>query len=366
MVSSRLNRLLGSLPVGGVTISWQLLSREDLTPLDCEGCFNSTIATDGGAFHIVFNVEHSKLYNSNDEEIPIRLYFSKVTNGTTHQFLCNNGLDDCDSENGHLVYLSHLQFKKPLKIYDGTVIPFSGRILIADTAHDDSDGCGVENAKICLVHYSIEGVKIDLVCGDSELDGSFLLFVVLGSTIHDVEIIFFGHAFIPTASNSNDYSSFLIKENTNYTDNDFEDVSMARLSVDVVGGKCNSFMGNSKLQLKVLGCDWEGVVGTQNSTRGEYLLPAQSIQVQVIDIVHNGTEDRIDHIYDYFQGEFPVNRSIYLVDRNIPLNDTDIEDVESNPNELVRFEYEGNLIMEVIIDPAVDKLDSCSISEEEV
>jgi hypothetical protein len=114
-------------------VSSQLLSHGVLLPLNCEGCFNSTITTDGGAFLIAFNIDHSKLYNTQDEEIPVGLYFSKVTNGTIHEYLCNNGLDICDSENDHILYLSHLQLRNLLPICDDTVIPFSGRILIAET-----------------------------------------------------------------------------------------------------------------------------------------------------------------------------------------------------------------------------------------
>eukprot|EP00957_Ditylum_brightwellii_P045577 3455990-Ditylum_brightwellii.AAC.1 len=95
--------------------------------IECDGCSGSVVTNNGGTFEILFNADNTTLHGNNDGEYPVKLYFRKRTAlDVDHKFLCNEGKDDC-SDTGHLVYLSHLNFKKPLQVYDDTNVLFSGK-----------------------------------------------------------------------------------------------------------------------------------------------------------------------------------------------------------------------------------------------
>jgi len=88
-------------------------------------------------------------------------------------------------------------------------------------------------------------------------------------------------------------------------------------------------------------------------------IPAHSLQVQVIEIKTSGTGDRILNPWNQFQGESPDIRSIDLVG----LQKEDDEDV------IIRFEYEGTLVMDVTIEskqvaPIKDNCDQDKVLDE--
>eukprot|EP00957_Ditylum_brightwellii_P060127 4565877-Ditylum_brightwellii.AAC.1 len=107
----------GSLPIEDVSAMYQLLNKS-LVPIDCSGCSGITKTTKGGSFDITFNIDHKDLYEDNEGEYPVNIYFNKTTPSVPktieHKFSCNQGKDDCSGEIGTLVYLSHLKFKEPL------------------------------------------------------------------------------------------------------------------------------------------------------------------------------------------------------------------------------------------------------------
>eukprot|EP00957_Ditylum_brightwellii_P136865 10437401-Ditylum_brightwellii.AAC.1 len=139
----------GRLPIKDVNVAYSLLDK-NMVPVNCKGCSGTTSTTAGGMFEISFNVDNVALYGSSENEYAVDILYKKTSksdNGTDipHKFLCNEGEDDC-SDTGHLVYLNHLNFKKPVEVYDDTNVPFSGKVFVADT----DKRCMMPNVEVCL------------------------------------------------------------------------------------------------------------------------------------------------------------------------------------------------------------------------
>lgn len=230
----------GNLPIENVRVSWDLLDA-NFTPLQCDGCSDSTLTTDGGGFNIVFNVDHEYLKGKNDDEIPVRIFFHKTSPSSPedieHEFMCEDGALPCDS-NGYIVYLSHLQFKEPIHIYDDTSIPFEGKILIADTVYRGEQGCALANAEVCIMHNSTrskdDSTLESLVCVETDSEGQYIAPVIVGSRVDLIQVNYHSHEFEPAESNLGPYpqSSLLIEANGTYINNDFMDVTKAEVTVE--------------------------------------------------------------------------------------------------------------------------------------
>ena len=180
----------GSLPIEDVLVEWELLTIDHGSALSCEGCSGSSLTTEGGSFHIKIKVDDDYLKGRNDDEIPIRIKYSKSTftlddNNERveikHLFLRNEGMEECDAENGNIEYISHLNFVKSLHIYDDTSVPFSGRIIHSNTrSREAPDGCPIVEAEVCLQHNTTLGLLEDLVCVESDRNGEFVAPVIIG------------------------------------------------------------------------------------------------------------------------------------------------------------------------------------------
>ncbi len=394
----------GTLPVEGVNVTYELLNDnllsgdEKYTPMECDGCSGSLETTEGGSFNIAFNVDHEVLYEKNTHEIPVKVTFTKSTIGDNnamieHRFLCNEGEDDCSGDIGTIVYLSHLQFREPLHVYDDTSVPFSGKISIADTPYDGApEGCAISGVEVCLIHERNVGggvMKINetLVCGDTDTDGKYSVPVIIGSRVDYVDLSYNNHTF-ELSQPSNFVPGTVIEAERDYDDMNFVDTQKARLMVDVVGGLCNKFIGESKIQFQIPGCDWKAPEQIQSAPRGIYDdVPAHLLDVQVVDITDSAGE-RYDHIWDFFQGEQPLVRTIDLrstgaadaalqeereslssnsttgikskddIKQDEEKNLDTITEEEEEDLELVRFQYDGKLQMEVSVFP--DSFEECS------
>ncbi len=384
----------GLLPIKDVTVIYELL-HEDLSSISgCDGCSGNTTTKQGGAFNIVFKVDHTDFKGKNDIEFPVNITFSKTTMGDDnteikHRFLCNDGEDNCSGDIGTTVYLSHLQFREPLHAYDDTSVPFSGKVSIEDTPYEGApEGCAIANAKVCLIHERQIGItktNDTLVCGDTDPNGSYSVPVIIGSRVDYVDIKYNGHSFIPAPPKDPKFVPGIVIEGEGYyNDMDFRDTEKARLMVDVAGGLCNETLGESTVMVKIVGCDWPGKTMTPQLGRGIYNnVPAHLLDVQVIDITDTVTKKQIDHIWNFFQVEHngPLIRTIDLRStgasdasiegerESLSSNSTtgikskddmklvqekglsDIEKDEEEDLELVRFQYDGELQMEVSVFP---------------
>eukprot|EP00559_Dactyliosolen_fragilissimus_P002088 CAMPEP_0184871508 /NCGR_PEP_ID=MMETSP0580-20130426/40756_1 /TAXON_ID=1118495 /ORGANISM="Dactyliosolen fragilissimus" /LENGTH=2372 /DNA_ID=CAMNT_0027374173 /DNA_START=995 /DNA_END=8116 /DNA_ORIENTATION=+ len=378
----------GSLPIEEVTVTYQLLSEDKETPMDCDGCSGTQETTDGGTFDIVFNVNNETLYEKNTHEIPVKVTFSKSTTGDNntiidHQFLCNEGEDNCSGDVGTIVYLSHLQFREPLHIYDDTSVPFSGKVSIADTSYSGAlEGCALADVEVCLIHERNVGVmktNETLVCGKTDPDGTYSVSVVVGSRVDYINVMYHNHKFEPSSDSSFEPGT-VIQAEAYYHGMDFVDTEKARLMVDVVGGLCNENIGISVILIKIVGCDGHKMKMTQVATRGIYNnVPAHLVDVQVVQIKDTTTKKRHKHIWRFFQGDRPLVRTIDL--RSTGTADTAIEEErgslsnnattginskddikqeekknieaiaeeEEEDLELVRFQYDGELQMKVSV-----------------
>ena len=378
----------GSLPIEDVSVTWSLLSL-DFKALDCEGCSGHARTDKGGAFTIPINADHPSLKGINEDEIPVRIFFSKQTPASpkniAHIFLCNDGADQCDEVHGHIVYLSHLQFAQPLHIYDDTSVPFSGKISIADTG--GPEGCPINGVKICLMHLTTLGQREELVCGETNSDGVYSLPIVMGSTVNEVDVSYRNHKFMPTSDEDYESGVVIMPAGIPYTNHDFEDVTKSSLIVEVVGGRCNTRLGDSKVLIKVANCNWGGITPDQSGIIKTYFnIPAHLTHVEVIEIDDSVTNARIEPIWNEFQGDRPVIRVIDLrdssaadeafkaeedslaVETNKGTENTENEEQEKEDEaelkklekgdlETVRFQYDGVLTMKVFIDDVKDQRD---------
>ena len=306
----------GILPIKDVEITYSLLNENGETPIDCNGCSGSTVSREGGSFDIAFNVNHESLYNKNVHEVPVRLTFRKTTIGNDgdieHKFVCNQGEDDCGGDIGTIIYLSHLQFRELLHVYDDTSVPFSGKISIEGTAYPGApEGCAITGVEICLVHErNVGGVmktNETLVCGETDFEGIYSVPVIIGSRVDYIDILYHNHIFDP-ALGSSFKPGTVIEAGASYHSINFMDISKAKLVVDVVGGLCNLNLGESTVQVNIVGCDWVGINTTQPGIRGSYNnVPSHLLDVEVIEITDSSaTKKRHDHIWSYFQGERPL------------------------------------------------------------
>jgi len=164
----------------------------------------------------------------------------------------------------------------------------------------------------------------------------------------------------------------------------------------VAGGLCNKELGSSWIKFKIPGCDWSEEV-QQNVYKKLYqTLPAQVLEVQVVDFRDkpDGPEKknsiRYTFLVDYFQGVSPKKRTIDMREteneENLIANEIENrQEYEGNTGtgntesfdsaadgsagdfdemkETVRFQYDGVLKMEVTVDSTYDKL-SCDGYEE--
>ena len=184
----------GSLPIEDVLVEWEMLTADYSSPLTCDGCSGETRTTDGGAFHIKIKADDDSLKGRNEDEIPVRIKYSKSTFTLDendeeleikHLFLCNNGQDECNAENGDIVYISHLNFDKSVHIYDDTSVPFSGRVIHSRTRSPEApNGCQIVGAEVCLIHNTTVGILEELVCVETDRNGEFVAPVIIGGKFH--------------------------------------------------------------------------------------------------------------------------------------------------------------------------------------
>jgi len=362
-----------------------------LTPLVCEGCSGTVYTDKGGVFQLKIKASHSSLHNTRD--FPVQIFYSKTSPGSppiSHEFLCESGATPCDTEKGDLHYLRHLLFDKEVVIWDDTSIPFSGKVTIADT-----EGCVLPRVNVCAMHNDTSGVFVPIVCVESGVNGIYELPIVEGAMVHDIELDYHEHDFDNLSDIDYSVGYQILAENAPYFDNDFEDVSKAEVRVEVVGGKCNKFLGKSSVLIKVANCVWEPEPFVQSDNIIDFTnIPAHIMNIEVVDIV-DSDESTIFPIWQVFQGTNPIVRSIDLRDVGAELENeqtavessssrTDtgkentaaedrqdeelsaIEEKEDESLDTVRFQYDGVLKMEVVIDRSEDKYpNSCEKEEED-
>lgn len=226
----------GSIPIKQVEVTWQIFSVDGIERLNCNSCTGTTSTDEGGRFGIVFNVNHLSLKGTNSADIPVKIKFSKTTTSRDgaidHIFLCNEGQEVCNADEGLIVYLKHLHFETPVHIYDDTSVPFIGKLIIHGTKFPGADGCPIEGAAVCLQHKVTFGILEDLVCVNSDSNGDYIAPVILGSVINGVKITYHSHTFKRTFENKWNYiKGVRISEGGFYAKNDFMDMSKARMKV---------------------------------------------------------------------------------------------------------------------------------------
>lgn len=285
---------------------------------------------------------------------------------------------------------------------DDTNVPFSGTVYIQDTVYPGAAGCPLSRVEVCLFTKRSLGKSEQamdlLVCGETNSVGYYELPVIIGSRVDSVEPSYHGHEFQPSSNPNYDIANgVVIEAGGYYGNNDFMDVEKAGLVVDVVGGLCDIPLGTSSITTTIVGCNWDGgePYTQDGNTNNIYNnVPAHLLDVKVTDI-RDAEGERIDHIYDFFQGDEPLVRTIDLrstagVDSALEEEETDlasnsgtsrgfndedqraqdevdnlarIEEEEKKELETVRFQYDGDLKIDVtIFDDNGDNIaiESCS------
>ena len=356
-------------------MTWFLLD-ENEHELDCSGCSGNVTTDKGGVFEVKIKANHKILDNVRD--FPVKLFYSKTSPGMPpiqHDFLCKSGSLPCDTLKGDIHFLKHLHFDKEVHIFDDTSVPFSGKVTIADT-----EGCALPRVKVCAMHNDTSGEFEEIVCVETNVNGIYVLPIVEGATVHAIDLAYHQHDF--ESLSSIDYSSgfVILAENAPYFDNDFEDVSKAKLRVEVVGGKCNKFLGKNTVLIKVANCEWEPEPYVQSDNIIDFSnIPAHIMYVEVLDVVDSDGSS-IFPIWQFFQGTNPIVRAIDLRDVDAEINILDnsanisntgkedegaeetereelavMERKEEDQLDTVRFQYDGVLNMEVVVDRSKDR-----------
>jgi len=376
----------GSLPIKDVEVSWELMDIHHATPIGCEGCYGNSKTTDGGTFKITFNIDDPALSYNNDDnkrEFSVRIKFSKMSGDITHKFLCNNGEDDCSGEIGTAVFLKHLQFGEIVNIYDDTSVPFSGQVLVDNSGFTNADGstnaepCPLSKVNVCLMKNNKVGAMDPIVCSETGSNGVYEIPIIIGSRVDDVQLSYHDHTFQSVGEFEKGTS---IEEGGLYGGNDFKDVQKARLFVDVVGGLCEKRLGNTQIQIQMRRCPDSGFLTyDHNVVRDVYNnVPAHQLDVEVVEVFKSNGEERNGKIWEYFQSPPIIQtidlRSTGIVDksleeennsiltnttkgtkneenvRNNELDDiAEMEKDEEENLELVRFQYDGDLKMDMLM-----------------
>lgn len=302
----------GYLPIENVTVRWELLDKDDHTRvLRCDGCSGEVTSDDGGFFQI--HIQALDISLDNESSTPVKLYFEKISQGAIyHDFLCNDGETQCPVQ-GFVTFLNHLTFDAPIHIIDDTSIPFQGKITIADT-----NGCALSNVEVCAMYNDTSGTEEELVCVESDVEGIFNLPVVIGSTVNRLDFSYKNHVFQPRSTDKDFGAGIVISaEGAPYNDYDFEDVTKAKLHVEVAGGLCNKQLGTSLIKISVAGCDWDPQPITQSGWMKEHWnIPAHVMNVEIQDIRDSSSGSRILPVFMKFQG---MNKITYTTDFHIQI-----------------------------------------------
>ena len=137
--------------------------------------------------------------------------------------------------------------------------------------------------------------------------------------------------------------------------------------LEIAGGKCDETLGLVETVISVMGCKWEGILHEMNTfSKTISDLPAAVLEVKVTEILDEKNK-RIQNIWDFFQGQ---TRTINLLDTGAMKQfvedeekaevktdtGTEVDEAEDplNPDavnefERVRFQYDGELMMDVIL-----------------
>lgn len=253
---------------------------------------------------------------------------------------------------------------------------FMGKVYVRNTAHNANAGCPVVQASVCafekktLTGGSTQNFKLS--CRETDADGAFNLALPIGSIVHNITVSYFNHEFSPAVTNpfSSRYDSGIVIDPRNtYIGNDFVDLTIAPVEIDVVGGLCNKTMGTAFIKVSILGCRWEGYVLEQTETSIHYV-PAFVIQFYV-DKVTDSSNVPISAVGNYFNDKPKTVDLRKWIDPTAAMTSVDMDASgaalgvtavpmanQASTIQYIRFQYDGKLKLsfEVLTAEAVGRI----------
>lgn len=275
----------GSLGVPGVTITWAIRN------------IGGTVLTDSnGAYRI-----HMKSNVLVDISQLITLTPSKVDGSVVHQFQCDTF--NCTQK---VMEIKHLDFKMSYDFVDSTTVPFTGTVYVKGTGSNGLVGCPLKDVHVCLVDHGNPSSR--LACTSTDFAGRYTLPAVIGMRVRVLAVGMIGHVFqrVPALIGSLGMTASSAPTDTTpaefyditatkvWQQIDLWDVNEERVSIQLVGGKCNRTLGNATFRLTFQECmTWAPQVSLTDVNTDFFSVPAQELNVKLMSVMR-GTQELVD------------------------------------------------------------------------
>ena len=357
----------GSIPIDNVSASWMLMNPNNTAlRLRCKNpqsvCDGSITTDSSGIYQANFFVDEPYLSLNRTVSIPVLLYFNRsFDNNQTGTFLANDEKSDITTS-GYVIYLQHLQFDRLVYVVDASTVAFTGNIYVRNTEFDSYDGCPVADADVCVYELKtvsgFQTTKLKLACKKSDSSGHFNLPLPIGSIVHNITISYFDHEFSPASNNPyalKYQDGIIIDPKIDYSKNNFVDMSIAPINVDVAGGLCNKTLGTAYIKYSILGCNWNGSILQQSNHFGSHFIPAQVVRILVI-LVNDYSNTPVTIVNNFFSDKQKIVDLRKYVDPSAASSSFNSDATgsrlgvfsppmlnQTENTEYVRFQYDGNL-----------------------
>ena len=358
----------GSIPIQSVVISWQLMDPYNETVvMNCTSiqsiCSGSYTTDTSGSFKAEFWADEPQYRLTRTDPIPVLVTFYRSFDNQSDTFLSNNE-QTMIPPSGMIIFLKHLEFDRSLFIVDASTVAFTGSVFVRNTSFGSKYGCPVVQAKVCAFESKTmtggSTQNFQLACHETNSDGLFNLPLPIGAIVHNVTVSYYDHEFSVASNNpfADQYKNGLVIDPRNtYYDNNFVDLTVAPVALDIVGGLCNKTLGETTyIRYTILGCNWKGNILQKKKKEMNSLQYVPAFVINFSDvIVLDSRNVSISVINNYFSEKHLVVDLRKWVDPSAALlrSDNDIAGADSGVTSAtsnnfvnisyVRFQYDGDL-----------------------
>ena len=306
----------GSLPVENATVSWTLLDSDGTDVVS-----NSSQTEADGLIHLDFQEDGTRFKN-NDGLFILKISVSKQSptqneGAVDHKFLCDDETIQCPTE--HITYLKHLEFDNRIIFADDTSVPVEGNIYVKGTDYSGNDkGCPIKDVDVCLLRRIGNAVQNTGACFKTSSDGAYSLPATIGTVI-SLQMSYFNHSFEAIVPGHKDAlnQGILINPSGHYNGYDFHDTNETHVNIEVAGGACNHRIGEAKINVGILGCEWSQSI-EQHQWRELHLLPSHHLTMKIEEVKWGVTT--LQHIEEYFKHEYSKRINLLDIDESEEIN----------------------------------------------